>query len=64
MDHEGEVLEYFVTKHRDHKAALKLLRKPMTLYDQPQEIVTNRLRSYGVAKDEIGKTEKLETVAG
>jgi len=27
VDHEGEVLEAFVTKRRDRKAACKLLRK-------------------------------------
>ena len=29
VDHEGEVLESFVTKRRDRKAALKFLRKAM-----------------------------------
>ena len=29
LDHEGEVLESFVTKTRDKKAALKLLKKTM-----------------------------------
>ena len=29
VDHEGEVLESFVTKTRDKKAALKFLRKAM-----------------------------------
>jgi len=29
VDHEGDVLEAFVTKRRDHKAALRFLRKSM-----------------------------------
>jgi putative transposase len=29
VDHEGEVLESFVTKTRDKKAALKFLKKAM-----------------------------------
>jgi len=29
VDHEGEVLESFVTKRRDRKAALKFLKKAM-----------------------------------
>jgi len=29
VDHEGEVLESYVTKRRDRKAALKFLRKTM-----------------------------------
>ena len=29
VDHEGEVLESYVTKQRDRKAALKFLKKTM-----------------------------------
>ena len=29
VDHEGEVLESYVTKKRDKKAALKLMKKAM-----------------------------------
>ncbi len=29
VDHEGEVLESYVTRRRDRKAALKFLGKPM-----------------------------------
>ena len=32
VDHEGEVLESYVTKRRDRKAALKFLRKAMKRY--------------------------------
>ena len=32
VDHEGEVLESFVTKRRDRKAALKFIRKSMKRY--------------------------------
>ncbi len=32
VDHEGEVLESYVTKRRDRKAALKFLRKTMKRY--------------------------------
>ena len=42
VDHEGEVLEVFVTKKRDCKAALKFLRKAMKRYGSPQVIVTDR----------------------
>ena len=47
VDHEGEVLESFVTKKRDKAAALKLLRKAIKRYGNPQLIVTDRLASYG-----------------
>lgn len=46
VDHEGEVLESFVTKKRDHKAALKFLRKAMKRYGRPEIIVTDKLGSY------------------
>ena len=54
VDHEGEVLECFVTKRRDKAAALKFLRKTMKRYGNPQVIVTDRLRSYGAAMKVIG----------
>jgi len=39
IDHEGEVLEPFVTKSRDSTAALKFLRKVMKHYGKPRIIV-------------------------
>ena len=32
VDHEGEVLESYVTKKRDNKAALKFMKKAMRRY--------------------------------
>ncbi len=61
VDHEGEVLESFVTKRRDKKAALKFLRKLMRRYGQPHEIVTDCLRSYGAALRELGATDLQST---
>jgi putative transposase len=61
VDHEGEVLEAYVTKRRDRKAALRFLRKLMKRYGQPNLIVTDRLRSYGAAMKEMGNAEKQET---
>jgi hypothetical protein len=54
VDHEGEVLEAFVSKHRDRKAALTFLRKLMKRHDRPNELVTDKLRSYGAALKELG----------
>ena len=54
VDHEGELLESFVTKTRDKASALKFLKKAMKLYGRPEEVVTDRLRSYGAAMREIG----------
>ena len=54
VDHEGEVLEEFVTKKRDCKAALRFLKKTMKRYGRPGIIVTDKLRSYRSAMKVIG----------
>ena len=36
VDHEGEVLESFVTKTRDKKAAFKFLKKAMRKHGRPE----------------------------
>jgi len=61
VDHEGEVLESFLTKRRDKKAALRFLRKAMRKHGRPEVIVTDRLRSYGAALKEIGAPDRQET---
>ncbi|CUH49247.1 IS6 family transposase [Ruegeria atlantica] len=61
VDHEGEVLESYVTKRRDRKAALKFLRKAMKRYGSPHVVVTDKLRSYGAAMKIIGNAQKQET---
>ena len=58
VDHEGEVLEAYVTKKRDRKAALKFLRKTMKRFGRPEAIVTDRLRSYRAAMKVIGNAER------
>jgi|GEM_PF-1078908 len=60
VDHEGEVLETYVTKRRDRKAALKFLRKTMKLYGSPHVTVTGKLRSYGATMKVIGNAERQE----
>ena len=61
VDHEGEVLESFVTKRRDRKAALKFLRKSMKRHGRPHILVADELRSYGAAMKDIGNAERQET---
>ena len=61
VDHEGEVMESYVTKRRDRKAALKFLSKTMKRYGQPEIIVTDILRSYGAAMKVIANVSKQET---
>lgn len=61
VDHEGEVIESFVTKTRDKKAALKFLKKSLRRHGHAHEIVTDRLRSYGAAPGELGIRDRQET---
>lgn len=61
VDHEGEVLEAYVTKKRDKAAALKFLRKAMKRYGNPVVVVTDKLRSCGAAMKEIGNVRRRET---
>ena len=61
VDHEGEVLEAYVTKQRDKKAALKFLRKLMKRHGRAKELVTDGLKSYGAALKEIGAEDRQVT---
>ena len=45
VDHEGEVLESYVTKKRDKAAALKFLKKALKRHGRAERIVTDGLRS-------------------
>ncbi len=60
VDHEGEVLEAFVSKRRDRKAALVFLKKIMKKYGAPKVIVTDRLKSYRAAMKIIGNASTQE----
>lgn len=61
VDHEGEVLESFVTKTRNKKAALKFLKKSLKRHGRAEELVTDRLRSYGAALNELGIRDRQES---
>ena len=61
VDHEGEVLESFVTKRRDKNDALKFLKKTMKRRGPADEIATDRLRSYGAALRKLGICDKHKT---
>jgi putative transposase len=63
VDHEGEVLEAVVTARRDKAAALKLLKRIMKKYGAPCSIVTDRLRAYSAAMNEIGVAAERHEVA-
>jgi putative transposase len=55
------VLESFVTKARDKKAALKFLAKTLKRHGRPSVLVTDRPRSHGAAIREPGDSDRRET---
>ena len=58
VDHEGEVLECFVTKRLNKAAAKKFLIKTMRKHGSPRIITTDKLPSYGAAFREVGVAER------
>lgn len=54
VDHEGEVLESYVTKKRDKKAALRFFKKALKRHGSPVDIVIDGLKSYPAALKELG----------
>ena len=60
VDHEGTVLDAVVTKKRDKKSALKVLKKLLKKYGEPTSITTDKLKSYSAALKEIDMTGKYE----
>ena len=60
VDHEGEVLESFVTKKRDKSAALRFLKKALKRHGRPEVVVTDGLRSYPAAMRDLGNLERRE----
>lgn len=61
VDQEGEVLESYVTKRRDRKAALKILKKIMKRSGQPEVVVTDKRISYGAAMKVVGNASRQDT---
>ncbi|MDC0148902.1 IS6 family transposase [Rhodospirillales bacterium] len=60
VDHEGEVLETFVSKRRDRKAALDFLKRILKKYGAPKVIVTDKLKSYRAAMKISGNESSQE----
>ncbi|MDB5428938.1 MAG: transposase [Caulobacter sp.] len=60
VDHEGEVLESYVTERRDKAATLKFIKKAMKRHGRPKAIVTDKLRSYAAVLKEIGAADLQE----
>ncbi|KPL66751.1 transposase [Erythrobacter sp. SG61-1L] len=60
VDHEGEVLESFVTKKRDKSAASAFMKKALKRHGKPKKIVTDGLRSYPAAMRDLGNLDRRE----
>ena len=60
VDHEGEILESFVTRTRDKAAAMTFMKKALKRYGSPDTITTDGLRSYKAAMTELGNADKQE----
>jgi putative transposase len=54
VDQDGEVVDVFLQKRRDSKAARRFFKRSLkTHQDEPRKIVTDKLRSYDVAHREL-----------
>jgi putative transposase len=60
VDHEGEILESYVTKKRHKSAASKFLKKALKRHGRAEAIVTDGLRSYPAAMRTLGNWERRE----
>ena len=54
MDQDGDVVDVFLQARRDGKAAKRFFKRLLQKYrGEPRKIVTDKLRSYGVAHREV-----------
>ncbi len=60
VDHEGEVLESFVTKTGDKEAALRFMKRALKRHGSPAAIVTDGLKSYRAAMKDLVNAERQE----
>lgn len=60
VDHEGEVLESYITKKRDKSSALAFMKKALKRHGSADTIVTDGLQSYPAAMAELGNQDRRE----
>ena len=54
VDQDGEVVDIFPQAHRDGKAARRFFKRLLRCHNgEPRKVVTDKLRSYGVAQREL-----------
>ncbi len=64
VDHEGEVLESYVTRTRDKAAALAFMKEPLKRHGSLEAITTDGFRSYRAALNEFGNAEMHRVESG
>jgi len=60
VDHEGEVLESYVTRKRDKPAVLRFFKKALKRHGKAEKIVTDGLKSYPAAMRELGNEDRRQ----
>jgi putative transposase len=60
VDHEGEILESYVTKKRDKSAALAFMKRALKRHGKAETIVTDGLRSYPAAMHDLGNVDRRD----
>ena len=58
VDHEGKILESFVTKKRDKSAALTFMKKALKRHGRVEAIITDGLKSCPAAMLELGNLDR------
>jgi len=54
VDQDGEIVDVYLQKRRDGRAAKRFFRRLLKVHrNEPRKIVTDKLRSYGVAHREL-----------
>ena len=59
--YEGKVVESYLSKCQNRKAALEFIKKSMKLNGQPRVIITDKIRSYRAAMMIMGNADRQET---
>ncbi len=60
VDHEGEILESYVTKTRDKAAALRFMKRTLKRHGTVETITIDGLRSYKAGMKDLGCEQKQE----
>jgi putative transposase len=60
VDHEGEILESYITKTRDKSAAFAFMKKTLKRHGRVEKITTDGLRSYRATMTELRCEDKQE----